>query len=156
MIRENEFERLEQFVKQLLVKYDKIHNDNKVLKGLLGEKDREMQQLRSQLESADAERGDIATRVKGLINQIEEWQAGKDEQNQESPRNDAVEVHVVDDDQRWVESPEEDQENGGAFFDVGSEEDNYHGIESDTEGDKEGDKEGGVQQNLFNVEPGTE
>lgn len=76
---QSEFERLEQFVKKLLQKHEELNQQYKTLKQLLVEKEEEIDNLNSQLQSADNERGDISKRVKGIIDQIEEWELSFDQ-----------------------------------------------------------------------------
>ncbi len=75
MSQGSEFERLEQFVGKLLTQYDQLLDKNTQLKGLVQQKEDEIEELRDRLNTADSERGDISSRIKGLIDQIEEWQS---------------------------------------------------------------------------------
>ncbi len=71
---QSEFDRLEQFVKRLLEKYDVLKKENESLKVQLGERDEEVVLLESELDSIESERGNINDRVKALIRQIENWE----------------------------------------------------------------------------------
>jgi chromosome segregation ATPase len=75
MTQESEFERLEQFVGRLLTKFDHLRKENARLENLLQQKELEIGTLNNELASADTARGDITNRVKGLIEQIEEWES---------------------------------------------------------------------------------
>ncbi len=74
MSQGSEFDRLEQFVGKLLSQYDQLLHKNTQLKRLLQQKEDEIQELKDRVNTADSERGDISSRIKGLIDQIEEWQ----------------------------------------------------------------------------------
>lgn len=79
MTQKREFDRLEQFVKKMLVQFDQLRIEKTQLESLVGEKEQEIAELREELVSADSARGDISSRVKGLIEQIEEWEADLDQ-----------------------------------------------------------------------------
>ena len=80
---QSEFERLEEFVAKLLKKHDELRKRYSTLQNELLDKEREIKLLQDQIESADSERGDISRRVKGLIDQIEEWESDIDEEADE-------------------------------------------------------------------------
>lgn len=75
MDQESEFERLERYVSKLLAQYDTLLEDNSILLKSVEQKDDEIRELKSQINSADTERGDISNRIKALIDQIEEWES---------------------------------------------------------------------------------
>ncbi len=74
MTQERDFDRLEQFVSRLLSQFGQLREENKQLENLLVQKEKTITDLRENLSSADSARGDITSRVKGLIEQIEEWE----------------------------------------------------------------------------------
>ncbi len=74
MTQERDFDRLEQFVSRLLSQFGQLREENKRLENLLVQKEKTITDLREDLSSADSARGDITSRVKGLIEQIEEWE----------------------------------------------------------------------------------
>lgn len=71
-----EFDRLEDFVANLLEKYDSLKTEYGKLETLLAQRDEEIAILEEEISSAESERGQISSRVKGLIDQIEEWESG--------------------------------------------------------------------------------
>ncbi len=87
MSQNSEFERLEQFVAQLLGQYKQLLDKNSQLQSLVHKKEKDIRELQSRISSADSERGDISNRIKGLIDQIEEWQANLPEIDEEAQQN---------------------------------------------------------------------
>lgn len=75
MIQEREFDRLEQFVNRLLAQFNQLREEKGRLESQLKKRDTEIAELKTELFSADSARGDITARVKGLIEQIEEWES---------------------------------------------------------------------------------
>ena len=88
MSQNSEFDRLEQFVAQLLSQYKQLLDKNSELQRILHTKEEDISELQSRINSADSERGDISTRIKGLIDQIEDWQSNLPEADEELPQND--------------------------------------------------------------------
>jgi len=139
---QNEFDRLEQFVSKLLGKYDQLREENTRLEDLICKKDEEIHDLRAEISSADTERGDITLRVKGLIEQIEEWETAIEEPEK------GEEAKVVEDVEDDATDDDTDDVAEGAEVSA----------DADTSGDEEKkgeDKDSSLQQNLFNVQPRT-
>lgn len=109
MSQGSEFDRLEQFVGKLLARYDQLLDKNTQLKRLLQQREYEIRELKDRVNAADSERGDISSRIKGLIDQIEEWQSIVLE-SEEEPVEDEKEEAAVD--HRDAESNEDDGEAG--------------------------------------------
>ena len=126
MIQKQEFDRLEQFVNRLLAQFNKLREENGKLEAQLLKREAEIEELKTELSSADSARGDITSRVKGLIEQIEEWESTLAET--EITTEIALKDKTVSDQVAVVADPV-------------------------IEKIKEEEKDGGPQQSLFNVEP---
>ncbi len=124
MSQNTEFDRLEKFVSKLLNKYDKLREKNTELQTLLHQREEEISILKNEINNADNERGDLSNRVKGLIEQIEEWESALEE-SQESAKTKKI-----------AESSDDVEE-----------------IDNEDESEVSDEKESNLQQNLFNVEP---
>jgi|FLOH01.1.fsa_nt_gi chromosome segregation ATPase len=74
MSRITEMERLELFVANLLEKYNTLLAEKNNLVELLAERDFTIESLESDLASMSDERGEISTRVNGLLGKIEAWE----------------------------------------------------------------------------------
>ena len=85
MAQGNELERLESFVAKLLVEYNGLREQKDGLLSDLHQRDEKIAALESELASAQSERSDVGNRVKGLIQQIEEWESSLDE-NESKPQ----------------------------------------------------------------------
>lgn len=129
---QNEFDRLEQFVSKLLAKYDQLREEKHRLEEVISKKDEEINNLRAEISSADSERGDITLRVKGLIEQIEEWETAINEPEAKEEVDKQEDAYAVEDEAASIDDESVDEEK------VKSEE-----------------KDSSLQQNLFNVEPRT-
>jgi len=130
MVQENEFERLEKFVHKLLSQYEQLLDKNVQLQKLLQQRQDEIEELRSRVDSADSERGDISQRIKNLIEEIEEWQHAFAEEGEEQDGTEA-------------ESPQQEES--------GSEE--QSGDEARNDAVEEGrEREASQQRNLFHVD----
>ena len=78
----NELERLEGFVAKLLTEYNDLRDDKRRLEDTLREREEQISVLEGELAAARAERNVVGSRVKGLIQQIEDWESslgGSDE-----------------------------------------------------------------------------
>ncbi len=75
MIEENELAKLEGFVSTLLEKYNDLQSNNKNLNERLGRRDVSIANLEDEIASMKDERGEISSRVSGLIGKIEEWES---------------------------------------------------------------------------------
>ena len=71
----SKFERLERYVVKLLAQYDQLLEENLRLRKSVEQKEEEIKALQVEVNSADTERGDISSRIKALIDQIEEWES---------------------------------------------------------------------------------
>jgi chromosome segregation ATPase len=91
----SEFDRLDQYVGRLLAQYDQLLEKTSQLQSLLRQKEDEIRQLQGKVSSADSERGDISNRIKGLIDQIEEWQSAALEPEEQPPANETTESAVA-------------------------------------------------------------
>jgi chromosome segregation ATPase len=79
MGQESELQRLERFVAKLLTNYSELRTEKAVLVQQLDERNRQIEALRSQLATEEAERGEIGQRVGKLVEQIEEWEKSLDQ-----------------------------------------------------------------------------
>jgi len=75
MAKENEMERLEEFVSTLLSKFNDLQDENRELNERLQRREATIETLEEDLASMKDERGDISTRVSSLIGKIEEWES---------------------------------------------------------------------------------
>jgi chromosome segregation ATPase len=137
MIQEQEFDRLEQFVKRLLTQFNQLREENTRLESQLGKRDTEIAELKTELFTADSAKGDITARVKGLIEQIEDWESTLDETEMVTETEIALETEIEAEAKAEVVSDQ-----------VAAVGDPVDEIEDE-------EKDGGQQQSLFNVEPST-
>ena len=79
MAQGNELERLEGFVAKLLAEFNGLRDEKEELLENLRERDEKIEALESELSSAKSERNDVGSRVKGLIQQIENWESSLEE-----------------------------------------------------------------------------
>ncbi len=75
MNEENELARLEGFVSTLLERFNALQNNNKELTERLQRRDASIVNLEDEIVSMKDERGEISSRVSGLIGKIEEWES---------------------------------------------------------------------------------
>ena len=75
MKEENELEKLEGFVSTLLEKFNALQGKNKELNDRIQRRDASILELEDELASMKDERGEISSRVSGLIGKIEEWES---------------------------------------------------------------------------------
>lgn len=130
MNEENELAKLENFVSTLLEKYNGLQNNNKQLTERLQRRDASIVSLEDEIASMKDERGEISSRVSGLIGKIEEWESAT-----------AVDEAVVSEEE--VETETEIETDPDPDPDPDS--------ESESEGE-DVKKDSGVQGNLFSVE----
>jgi len=142
MIQEQEFDRLEQFVKKLLAQFNQLREENGRLENTLRTRDREIAELKTELSSADSAKGDISARVKGLIEQIEEWESTLTEVEAETEIVVQLELEDETEDELELEAEIEDEADQDATA--------ADPVVAETVGEE---KDGGLQQSLFNVEP---
>lgn len=79
MKQDSELGRLENFVAKLLDRFNALQADKEKVEGLLLEREETIATLQDELASLKDERGEISTRVSGLLGRIEEWEAGAKE-----------------------------------------------------------------------------
>ncbi len=87
MTQENELERLEGFVTKLLARFNDLQADKKKVDQLLLQREETIAILQDELAALKDERGVIGSRVSGLLDQIEAWEAGAAE-NEDMGGND--------------------------------------------------------------------
>lgn len=75
MTEENELAKLEGFVSTLLEKFNALRSDNEHLAERLQRRDSSILSLENELASMKDDRGEISSRVSGLIGKIEEWES---------------------------------------------------------------------------------
>ncbi len=79
MKQDSELGRLENFVAKLLDRFNALQADKAKVDELLLERDESIALLQDELASLKDERGEISSRVSGLLGRIEEWEAGAKE-----------------------------------------------------------------------------
>ncbi|HKJ65774.1 MAG TPA: hypothetical protein VJ969_10245, partial [Desulfopila sp.] len=124
--------RLEKFVHKLLSQYEQLLDKNAQLQRLLQQRQDEIDELHSRVDSADTERGDISNRIQHLIEEIEEWQSAFASESEEQVETEA------DSSQEQKESSDEQPEDQG-HRDEGS-------------AGEDSDREASQQRNLFQVD----
>jgi chromosome segregation ATPase len=107
MTEENELARLEGFVTTLLEKFNNLQADNKALNERIERRDATIEDLESTLATQKDERGEISSRVSGLIGQIEEWESSSNvlDETSEADSDSDLDADAADD------SDEDDDEN---------------------------------------------
>jgi chromosome segregation ATPase len=80
MSQDNELRRLEQFVEKLLVRFSELRAEKAKLLQELRERELQIEGLRNDLSSKDMERSEISQRVNKIVEQIEEWEMGLEEE----------------------------------------------------------------------------
>lgn len=76
MMQDSELGRLEGFVSKLLDKFNALQLDKKRVDELLLQREETIVALQDELASLKDERGEVSNRVSGLLERIEEWEAG--------------------------------------------------------------------------------
>ena len=84
MAQGNELERLEGFVAKLLAEFNGLRDEKEELLENLRERDERISALEGELASAKSERNDVGSRVKGLIQQIEDWESSLEDGEEKS------------------------------------------------------------------------
>ncbi len=84
MIQDSELGRLEDFVSKLLDRFNALQTDKKRVDNLLLQREETIATLQDELASLKDERGEIGSRVSGLLDRIEEWEAGVKESDDEN------------------------------------------------------------------------
>lgn len=70
-----ELARLEQFVETLLNKYNELKDNFHSLEATLHERDNECMDLKNEIASLKDERTEVGSRVTGILDRIEQWEA---------------------------------------------------------------------------------
>jgi chromosome segregation ATPase len=83
MMQDSELGRLENFVSKLLDRFNALQADKKRVDNLLLQREETIATLQDELASLKDERGAIGSRVSGLLDRIEEWEAGVKESDDE-------------------------------------------------------------------------
>jgi septal ring factor EnvC (AmiA/AmiB activator) len=90
MSQDNELRRLEQFVEKLLGRFNDLREEKSQLQQKLTAQEKMIGELRRSLAVGDEERSKISQRVGKMVEQIEAWESGLDDEG-------AVEVDSVAD-----------------------------------------------------------
>jgi len=125
MSKESEIKRLEAYVERLLDGYTGLKEQNRKLEYLVAQEQERSNRLQDRLDSMEADRGDISSRVGALIDRIERWEQ---ELEIEQPEVDSAEMAVNESGAEAVvvdEPPQgSDEERGGvvqgSLFTTGS------------------------------------
>jgi chromosome segregation ATPase len=75
MTQDSEIGRLEKFVAKLLDRFNALQAEKKMVDELLSQRDKEIVILEAELVSLKDERGEIGSRVSGLLGRIAAWEA---------------------------------------------------------------------------------
>jgi uncharacterized coiled-coil protein SlyX len=84
MEKNEELVRLEQFVDNLLNKYNDLKARFHALEATLAERDMECDGLKADIAELRDERSEVGSRVSGLLGRIQQWEAEQEESPQES------------------------------------------------------------------------
>jgi hypothetical protein len=76
MMQDTELGRLEGFVSKLLDRFNALQADKKRVDDLLLQREERIAALQDELASLKDERGEVSSRVSGLLERIQEWEAG--------------------------------------------------------------------------------
>lgn len=76
MMQDSELGRLENFVSKLLDRFNTLQAEKKRIDEVLLQREETITALQDELASLKDERGEISNRVSGLLDRIEEWEAG--------------------------------------------------------------------------------
>ena len=94
MDRDTELQRLEQFVEKLLLNFAELKEEKKKLLNQLKDRDSSIAQLegtivelQGDISSKENERSEISLRVGKLVEQIEDWEFGLDEDEEYTNEN---------------------------------------------------------------------
>jgi predicted nuclease with TOPRIM domain len=83
MDKVTELQRLEQFVEKLLISFAELKEEKKNLLKTLKDKNALIVELEGKISTKDSERTEISERVGKLVEQIEDWELGLDEDEEE-------------------------------------------------------------------------
>ena len=128
MKQDNELQRLEEFVENLLTSFTELRAEKARLLQDIRERDEVIEGLHENVDTKDSERDEISLRVNKMVDQIEEWELGLDD--------------------------DEFEESSLAIESAGSEVEESEDEQVDIEESDEGEEgeEGKGQQNLFSME----
>ncbi len=112
MDRDTELQRLEQFVEKLLLNFAELKDEKKSLLKKLKERDALIAELEGNISSKDSERTEISMRVGKLVEQIEDWELGLDEESDDDTSNE-IEVTYDEETVDPVEGDEAAQDEEG-------------------------------------------
>jgi chromosome segregation ATPase len=98
MSQDNELRRLEQFVEKLLGRFNELREEKSQLQQKLTAQEQVIGELRRSLAVGDEERSKISQRVGKMVEQIEAWESGLDDQG-------AVDVDSLADEEEGEEPP---------------------------------------------------
>ena len=87
MMQDSELGRLEDFVTKLLERFNALQADKKKVDDLLLQREETIANLQEELDALKNEQGEIGNRVTGLLERIEEWEAGANESRSDSVNN---------------------------------------------------------------------
>jgi len=114
MASEQELQKLEQLVENLLGRFQALKREKNELAALVAAKDKRIEELDSQLDSLGSERTQVQDRVSTLLSSIEEWEKNLD--GDDAPE--ALEESAASDDdaepEAETESEESEESNSGA------------------------------------------
>jgi chromosome segregation ATPase len=100
MSQDNELRRLEQFVEKLLGRFTELRAEKAKLLQELRERELQIEDLHGNLSSKDIERSEISQRVNKIVEQIEEWEMGLEENATVATESEAAEdMEVVDEEE---------------------------------------------------------
>lgn len=81
---QNELDQLEEFVGNLLERYKNLRKEHSETEKLLAQREGELALLQENLRTTENEKSAAGERVRGLIRQIEEWEALLDEEKNDT------------------------------------------------------------------------
>ena len=87
MDKDTELQRLEQFVEKLLLNFAELKEEKNKLLKKLKDRDASIAELEGNISTKDSERTEISLRVGKLVEQIEDWELGLDEDEEEVDNN---------------------------------------------------------------------
>lgn len=87
MEKNEELIRLEQFVDNLLNKYNDLKGNFHALEATLAERDAECAGLKDDIAELRDERSDVGTRVSGLLGRIEQWESEQGTTSEQEDNN---------------------------------------------------------------------
>ncbi len=134
MKQDNELQRLEEFVENLLTRFTELRTEKAVLLQEIRDRDEIIDELRESVNSKDSEQSEVSLRVEKIVEQIEEWEQGlsDDEFDEIPPVEEASDVETAA--EKETSSDEETDS------------------DESTDAEDASEEEGKGQQNLFSIE----